>query len=251
MKKMPDFYLKKIYTLIIILMLPGIFLAGKSVAQKKDKGQPDVKIDVKKEYDEKGNMVLYDSTYSWSWSGNSDDMDLDSLLEKFHHHLEIYNLYDDDFFPHAFMFPESPDSGRGSFFGPEDSTRSWEFGSDTTLKNYFFDDFFNRNFPSFDNEYLKEFFNDFLFGFHAFPGMPESHSPSLSPEDTTGSWYGPFDKYFPDDYLKELDRSIQEMRKYFEKNNMPSPFLDNYFLYYDLRDKDNNRQKKNPNTSKT
>jgi hypothetical protein len=177
---------------IFLLVLPGILLGGRVVAQKKDNNnQPDVKIDVKKQYDEKGNMVIYDSIYSWSWSGNPDDMDIDSLMNKFRHHLEIYNYYDGDIFPHSFILPQFPDVNPESFFGTEDSILSWDFDNDTTLKNFFFDDFFYWNFIPF------------------------------SPHDTTG-------------YKK-----------------LPSPFFYDYFLYQDLRDRHNNRHKKNQNNTKT
>ncbi|GAB4324822.1 MAG: hypothetical protein Kow00127_17520 [Bacteroidales bacterium] len=42
---------------------------------------PDIKIDVKKEYDDNGNLMRYDSTWSWSWQGTPADVPLlDSLL---------------------------------------------------------------------------------------------------------------------------------------------------------------------------
>jgi hypothetical protein len=207
--------------LIFLLMLPGILLASRVVAQKKDNNnQPDVKIDVKKQYDEKGNMVIYDSIYCWSWTGGPDDMNIDSLMNKFRHHLEIYNYYDGDISPHSFIFPQFPDVNPESFFGTEDSILSWDFDNDTTLKNFFFDDFFYWNFIPY-NEYLKEFFDDFLYGFHKFPGYPEWNLQPFSPHDTTG-------------YKK-----------------LPSPFFYDYFPYQDLRDRHNNRQKKNQNSTKT
>jgi hypothetical protein len=206
---------------IFLLVLPGILLGGRIVAQKKDNNnQPDVKIDVKKQYDEKGNMVVYDSIYSWSWSGNPDDMDIDSLMNKFRHHLEIYNYYDGDIFPHSFILPQFPDVNPESFFGTEDSILSWDFNNDTTLKNFFFDDFFYWNFIPY-SESLEEFFDDFLYGFHKFRDFPEWNLPPFSPHDTTG-------------YKK-----------------LPSPFLYDYFLYQDLRDRQNNRHKKNQNNTKT
>ena len=188
MKRILGFHLIKIFALILVLMLSGFILTGESAAQKKDKDQPRINIDVKREYDDHGNIIRYDSSYSYSWSGNADDMDTDSLLKEFHHHREIYSFNNGDFFPHDFMFPWYPDFNPGSFFGPEDSTLGWNYSTDTTLRNEFFDN---------------------------------------------------------------LERSIREMRKYFENNYGPSPFFDDDFLYQDLRNKNHKRQKKNTNDTET
>jgi hypothetical protein len=213
----------------MLLVLPGIIMAGRSVAQKKDNnGQPDVKIDVRKEYDEKGNMILYDSIYSWSWSGSQDDMAFDTLMDNFRHHLEIYNYHEGDFFPHSFVLPQSPGINPEFSPGDKDTVPSQDFG-----------------------EYLQEFFDDFLYGFHNFPGFPEWDFQPLSPDDTTGLWYDPFDNFFPDDYLEEMEKNLQEMREHFEKNTIPSPFIYNYFLYHDLKNRHNNRHKKDQNITKT
>jgi len=176
---MRDFYFKRTFALILLLMLSGFILTFKSGAQKKENSQPEINIDVKKEYDEKGNIILYDSTYSWSSSGDAVDMDIDSLLKRFHQHLEIYNFYDDDGSPHSFMFPGFPG-----------------LSPDTTIKNDFFDDFFNWDFPPFDDRSIQEFFDDFLYGFHNFPGFPDRHFRPISPSDSTGLWYDPFEEPF-------------------------------------------------------
>ena len=49
-----------------------------------DVPKPDIKWDVQRHFDENGNLLRYDSTYSWSWSNkNFNKTDLDSLFERF------------------------------------------------------------------------------------------------------------------------------------------------------------------------
>lgn len=50
----------------------------------KSKAQPDVRVKVQKEYDDQGNITRYDSTYSYSWSGDGETpCDIDSLFKGF------------------------------------------------------------------------------------------------------------------------------------------------------------------------
>ena len=69
---------------LILIPVPGS-------AQKdpeKEERKPEIKWDVQKHYDENGNLFLFDSSYSWSWSNHN----FDSIL-------------------HSFMLPEDfPDS---------------------------------------------------------------------------------------------------------------------------------------------
>ncbi len=54
-----------------IVFLAMFFMYSCTKAQKEEftnTNKPKVHIDVKKEYDDKGNIVRYDSTYSWFWS---------------------------------------------------------------------------------------------------------------------------------------------------------------------------------------
>lgn len=53
-----------------------------------EKTEPNVKIDVKREYDDDGNITRFDSTYTWSWS---DDGDLDNdMLKEFEQKMETF-----------------------------------------------------------------------------------------------------------------------------------------------------------------
>lgn len=100
--------MKKILVLAVLLSFSLTSCSGqeksKEIAQQKDTIKPQVKVDVKKEYDEYGNLIRIDSTYSSFYSNIKGD----SLLEKeifekfrkqFHtRHFSIDSLFMDDFF---------------------------------------------------------------------------------------------------------------------------------------------------------
>ena len=129
--------------LLIISMITGMTLTGSGVqAQDTEPGlkrEPDEKWDVKKEYDEHGNLIYYDSSYSRTWKhfdfpGFEDGYpfgNVDSLFGQFEHHpfgpygefmdsLDLYFYFDSSFFhkPYGFNFFKdfSDSSWKESFF---------------------------------------------------------------------------------------------------------------------------------------
>src|SRR4030042_2570177 len=95
--------------LFSMILVPELNVHGQDIKGKK--GQPDVKIDVRREYDEDGNISRYDSSYSFSWSYDG-SMDMDSLFESMRKNYSISPFREDDFFnmpfrnhDHFFMFP--------------------------------------------------------------------------------------------------------------------------------------------------
>ncbi|MCB0481718.1 MAG: hypothetical protein KDC83_09815 [Flavobacteriales bacterium] len=71
--------MKTKFSLFPVLLFAGLLFVG---LNSKAQGsiisqQPDVKIDVNKEIDEHGNITRYDSTWSWSYSGNGN---VDSIM---------------------------------------------------------------------------------------------------------------------------------------------------------------------------
>ncbi|MBN1185908.1 MAG: hypothetical protein JXB49_26745 [Bacteroidales bacterium] len=100
---------------------------------------PQEKIEVNKEIDENGNIIRYDSSYSWSYYGNSySSLNLDSLLGGI-----------------MFQFPDD------EFFGME------PFGND-----------FFRNLP-FSNDTSSQFFDPFEYEFGSLQKMMEQHQRML------------------------------------------------------------------------
>jgi hypothetical protein len=88
------------------------------------KNSPKTNIKVNKEYDEQGNLIRYDSTYSYSYS----NMDNDSIPND-----SIFSMFRDHF-NHRFSFSEDP------FFKDF-------FFRDSVMKDDFFnDDFFMKRF---------------------------------------------------------------------------------------------------------
>ena len=89
----------------------------KSVQKKDQKNSPNESWTVKKEMDENGNVIGYDSTYTWSYStmnGDSVTVNVDSLMQS------IHSYFDNDMpqvWDHSLMDPMLRDSllGRDLF----------------------------------------------------------------------------------------------------------------------------------------
>ncbi len=78
----------------ILCFLCSFIILNPLFGQENDEqdSKPEVRIDVNKEYDENGNVVGYDSTYKWFWSGKEiTNMNFDSIFEKFHNDFEHWN----------------------------------------------------------------------------------------------------------------------------------------------------------------
>jgi hypothetical protein len=98
--------------------------------QKSDENtiKPDENIKVNKEYDEFGNLIKYDSIYSYSYSSNSKLQD--SLKQKFQQHFNTHSFFNDSFFDNFFK----PDSLSGNF-NPDDFFNNGFMNHDGQIKN--------------------------------------------------------------------------------------------------------------------
>lgn len=85
--------------------------------------KPNENVQVNKEYDEFGNLIRYDSIYSYSYSSNSKLQD--SLKQKFQQHFNQHSFFNDSFFDDFFK----PDSLSGNF----------------NPNNFFYDGFMNHD----------------------------------------------------------------------------------------------------------
>jgi hypothetical protein len=247
MKKMQSSYIMKINSVMVIFILSGSVFNNASFAQKDEGSKPRINIDVNKEYDENGNIILYDSSYSYSWSDHGNNINTDSVSEMLHHHFELYNYDENHSFPHSYVFPEFPNLDLEQFFRHADSSFMWNDDLDTLLRHNFHDDFLNRNFDyrPFDYKSIDSIFHNLPFGFHRFPGMPDWYFQPFGPCDSMDYWYGPFKERFPDFYLDDLEKQIEEMKKYFERNYGSSPFDNDNFYRRDLKERPRNKPKKN------
>jgi hypothetical protein len=128
--------MKRLVVLAFVLFLVWNHCSGQEIHEKNSKSEnkaaPDTEIKVNKEYDEDGNIIKYDSTYSYLYSNTVKDRILiDSILNNFNK-----NFQQRDFF---FREPLRGDP----FF-------SDEFFSD----EFFSDKFFN------DRDFNDKFFGD-------------------------------------------------------------------------------------------
>lgn len=141
--------------------------------------KPEIKIDVQTEYDEDGNIIGYDSSYSWYWSDKDlSSLDFDSLFD--HFHLDINNWHDCDkrkqFNPFSQLqlpgqkwdhFDTSFYSDMNNYFDGKFSEHfnfdNWDFNfNDSTIISYF-DDFHDQfNFDEYfeKNDYFEKFNDD-------------------------------------------------------------------------------------------
>jgi len=196
-----------ILLLVIFVLKPDLY--GQDDQAKK--GQPDVQIDVRREYDENGNVNRYDSSYSFSWSYDG-SMDLDSLFESLRNNFNTSPFDDDEFynrphgphnhfrnFPwHREINPETDGDTLYEYIHPDDSTYSFRepydfFGdpfhgipfNDTLFDEFFDDPFFKgdpRCWPEFDmrsmmenhRKMMEEMHKHFEFNMPRYPLTPDS-----------------------------------------------------------------------------
>lgn len=145
----------------LIMTIIGIFAMGCSSAQqpenkKENPGsenfvtKPEVRWEVNKETDENGNVVRYDSTYTWSWSDNdgaSTKLDVDSVMRSFRQH---FDRHLPDYWGHGMWDPLHRDSTfYEDFFNDDFFHNQWQqnqiemekmFRQMDSLRNSFFDE---------------------------------------------------------------------------------------------------------------
>lgn len=142
--------------LALIIVIAGFCCFAQQInAQEvtKKPNKPDVKIKVNKQFDDKGNVTRYDSTYSYSWSGNGQmPTDVDSILRGFNKNFffrsnsdSLFNgmgfgwpMEDDPFFNHPFSHDfnkQFEEFFRGGNMFPSDSS-SGNNPNDLLRKDY-------------------------------------------------------------------------------------------------------------------
>ena len=102
--------------IIISLFLSSMVLSGckgqnneeANNTSKETINQPQTEVKVNKEYDENGNVVRYDSTYSYYYSNiDGDSLLEDSIMSNFKNHLNINFGFSSDPFFDDFFFQDS------------------------------------------------------------------------------------------------------------------------------------------------
>lgn len=123
--------MKKMVSLFIMLALLSCNAQDKEKKQvEKDKkissSQPKEKWDVKKEYDEEGNLIRYDSVYTWRYStidGDTINQNLDSIMDNFRRYFEHAAPFTwEDYFSY---FPKNDSLFMNDFFTDDYYLRNW------------------------------------------------------------------------------------------------------------------------------
>jgi hypothetical protein len=143
---------------IVVLLVMAICTIIQSKAQKNDQLSTSPKEDIKvnREYDEKGNLIKFDSVYSYSWAGDStmlQSISPESFQNFFGSHFGNFpdSTFTGDYIfggidPFFKLFPGKQDSILLKQFGPNSHFHSFEFKNDSLAMNFkgidnFFEDF--------------------------------------------------------------------------------------------------------------
>ncbi|HXS36846.1 MAG TPA: hypothetical protein VN721_09105 [Flavipsychrobacter sp.] len=123
------------------------------VISKQSGSQPVIGSKVTKKYDDKGNVIGYDSTYVWSYSnksGNMQHVEVDSVMKQFQKQFDssfpsIFNeqfgktIWDDSLFYKNFIRPD--------YFMNKWKDQSFDIGRMMQQMDSMRDQFFDKNYP--------------------------------------------------------------------------------------------------------
>lgn len=186
--------------LFLIILTTCLFM--NSAAQKTDQQAKTPKEDIKvnREYDEKGNLIKFDSIYSYSWSGDTTLMHSfspEDFQKSFGDHFGF--LSDSTVFNHSF-FKDFEQMFALPFGGKPDSVQMKKFG-----QSHFFHDFGLKS-DTLRMEGLDDFFNNFN----------KSESDSTSADSLRNEQPKTLDEL-----MKMLQQQMQQMqeqhRKFFQE----------------------------------
>ncbi|MGE5449325.1 MAG: hypothetical protein ACM3PR_13265, partial [Bacteroidales bacterium] len=165
---------------IILLALSVVFLisivaqnpkSNKTQNAKQDKTKPKEDIRVNREYDEKGNLIKFDSVYSYSYSSDSTlkDFDFKNFSDPFEMNSKLFN---DSVFSQFFMkdfdlhFPDSFMQNRDSMISKLNKMHNLHFKNDSLAHNPMDMDEFFQQFQQFQGDSsstMQPFFHEFNF----------------------------------------------------------------------------------------
>ena len=202
----------------IMSMLSFLILLSPVFAQDNEplpKNEPKVHYDVKKEYDKDGNLTGYDSTYTWFWSDKGFGMrDYDSLIERFN---QQFKLSDDWNWFGMQPFPSIPPIDHFWYWNDQDS--SVFLDEDSTLNNYFFDDYWSH-IPLAPNHWNIPFDDTLGLSFYNFDDLSNFFKHDLD-----------LDKYFHDkgSMKKYYEQQEEYMERFKEYQKEHQKLIEKYF----------------------
>jgi hypothetical protein len=145
--------MEKINKMCLTTLIMFIFAGSVVFSQTGNGKQPDVKIDVKKELDEKGNVKRYDSTYTFSWSGNR-NVNIDSIFRSLNENFGFSPFTDSFSGRPGTDVNRKKNSDSLSYINPNDSV--YHFRSPGNIFDLPF-------YQPFDFSTIDKFFNDSFF----------------------------------------------------------------------------------------
>ena len=135
----------------IFSFMMGISLVFSGMAQPEvqKKNFPKEDFKVNREYDEHGNLIRFDSTYTYNWSGDT-ILNNDQLQKNFRHHFdEHFKFFNDSLSMDNSLFGDFDQLFASPFSSKRDSLLMKKFGMD------------NFHFFNFDGDSLVNNFNEF------------------------------------------------------------------------------------------
>ncbi len=124
-------------------------LEKKQIENSKEKIEPKIDYKVNKEYDENGNLIRIDSTYTYYYSNiDRDAMMKDSIFKKFNQHFDMKGAFDNSLFDEFFkndtyieddFFKE--DFFRGNFERNQEMMNQMMQRMDSIKNKFFMDQF--------------------------------------------------------------------------------------------------------------
>lgn len=188
-----------IFFITLILSFQISLMAQKSTTNQ---AAPKENIHVNREYDENGNLIKFDSVYSYSWSGDT------TLLKS----VSPTN-FQDPFNDHFGLFPDSTFFGN-SFFDDLDKLFPSPFNNlnDSILMQKFGLNHHSQNFK-FNNDSITDDFNSFDDSFNNF-GMNKNDSISAKSHSKSPLHAKPNSM---NDMMQMLQQQMKEMEEYQRK----------------------------------
>ncbi len=127
---------------IVLLVLFNVACTAQSQKQEsinKSKPQPDISWKVDKQVDENGNIIRYDSTYTWSYSSSGGSVNMDSLMREYGFNPR-QNFYTPSW-NHTFPLPND------SFFNYRSYFNDMHKQMDDWMRHFFDDPFLDNYLP--------------------------------------------------------------------------------------------------------
>ncbi len=161
----------------VLIMIVSIFLTRELKAQEEEEKNPKIEIKVNKERDENGNIIYFDSTYSYSWKGGDFTLEyIDSIFQNFGMRQGLGDFFNPSFFKDELF---KTDSLLQDFMNPFNKNDFFGKHRIDSLPAGIYDDFFGspfRDYSSFDKmqEMMEKYHEKMMKHFKQFRNFQDS-----------------------------------------------------------------------------